>query len=271
MSVTAVRAVLRRHPIILCYHGVSDQRLDDDPEWLCVPPARFRRQVELLQEAGAEFVTMSELAARTNGTPPPGLAALTFDDGFQDNLTVVAPILAELGVPGTVYVATGMIGQPNRWMRPGSGLRMMDEGELRELSAANVELGAHTVTHPDMSALDVQACAQEVRESKARVEEIAGREVTSFAYPFFFYGPAAQQAVREAGFTSAVSGQGNGEWGDRYALPRALVTGKDDMPSFLLRISGMYEPLFNGLPGKAVRVTTRPARKLAARIKDARR
>ena len=167
-----------------------------------------------------------------------------------------------MGIPATVYVATGLIGQPHPHMPPESGVRMMVEDELRELAAAGVELGAHTVSHPDLRELEPGEQEREVRESREHVERITGAPVPSFAYPFFFYDDATQAAVRAAGMRSAVTGHGRGSWDDAYALPRALVTGKDGLPSFVLRVVGWYDPLFHSRPGRALRAATRLPRRL---------
>ena len=257
-AVALLRAVLRRRPVILCYHGVEDPPPTGDPEYLLVAPERFREQVELLRDAGANFVTVGDIASR----PVPGHAALSFDDGFEDNHSVVLPLLQSLGVPATVYVATGLIGQAHPHMPPESGVRMMVEDELRALAAAGIELGAHTVSHPDLRELPPDEQEREVRESREHVERITGAPVPSFAYPFFFYDDATQAAVRAAGMRSAVTGHGRGSWDDDYALPRALVTGKDGLPSFVLRVVGWYDPLFHSWPGRAVRAATRLPRRL---------
>jgi peptidoglycan/xylan/chitin deacetylase (PgdA/CDA1 family) len=143
-----------------------------------------------------------------------------------------------------------------------SGVRMMVEDELRELAAGGVELGAHTVSHPDLRELDPAEQEREVRESREHVERITGAPAPSFAYPFFFYDDAVQAAVRAAGMRSAVTGHGRGSWNDDYALPRAMVTGKDGLPTFLLRVAGWYDPLFHSKAGHALRATTRLPRKL---------
>jgi peptidoglycan/xylan/chitin deacetylase (PgdA/CDA1 family) len=257
-ALALLRYVLRRRPVILCYHGVEDAPAGGDPEYLLVPPARFREQVELLRDAGARFATVGDIASR----PDPGQAALSFDDGFQDNHSVVLPILQEMGIPATVYVATGLIGRPHPHMPPEAGVRMMVEDELRALSAAGVELGAHTVSHPDLRELPGAEQEREVRESREHVERITGAPVASFAYPFFFYDDAVQAAVRAAGLRSAVTGHGRGSWDDGYALPRALVTGKDGLPSFVLRVAGWYDPLFHSVVGRALRAATRLPRRL---------
>jgi peptidoglycan/xylan/chitin deacetylase (PgdA/CDA1 family) len=260
-ALAVLRAVLRRRPVILCYHGVEDEPAGGDPEFLLVAPARFREQVELLRDAGARFVTVADIASRRE----PGLVALSFDDGFQDNHAVVLPLLQAMAVPATVFVATGLIGRAHPHMLPASGVRMMDEGELRELAAAGVELGAHTVSHPDLRTLPAAEQEREVRDSREHVERIAGEGVTSFAYPFFFYDEAVQASVRAAGLRVAVTGHGQGSWDDPYALPRALVTGKDGLPSFVARVAGWYDPLFHSRAGRLVRALTRAPRRLARR------
>jgi O-antigen/teichoic acid export membrane protein/peptidoglycan/xylan/chitin deacetylase (PgdA/CDA1 family) len=240
------------------YHGVDEVPPADDPENLCIAPARFRAQIELLQRAGFELVTVAELAERAGGgEPPPGLASVSFDDGLEDNHRVALPILRELGVRATVYVTTGFIGRPNEWIgRPG---RYMTEDELRDLARAGFELGAHSVTHPDLSALGRDDCRREVRESVAAVEAIAGAPVRTFAYPFCRYGDDAVAAVREAGLVAAVTCEGRGDWSP-YTMKRALITGKDGPVSFVAKLWGAYQGAFASPPGRAFRAATRGPR-----------
>jgi O-antigen/teichoic acid export membrane protein/peptidoglycan/xylan/chitin deacetylase (PgdA/CDA1 family) len=266
------RSVLRRRPLVLCYHGIGVSPRADDPEYLRVDPARFRAHVEILAEAGATFTTLADLAARARSGPlPAGLVAITFDDGYQDNHDIALPILQELGVTGTIFVATGLIGKPNPWMRPGSGLRMMHPSELHAVAAAGFELGAHTISHPDLTAVDADTCRHEVAGSKEQLEAILGTPVTSFAYPYFLYDATARAAAEAAGFDAAVTGLGWGGFDDRLALPRALVGGKDGLTSFALRITGRYDPMFRHVTGAGLRVVTRPVRRLARHAIEMRR
>jgi peptidoglycan/xylan/chitin deacetylase (PgdA/CDA1 family) len=259
-TVSVLRELRERRPVVLCYHGVGPRNGQVDPGFLRVPPARFRLQVEALAAAGFEFVTVAELVARGGGgRPPAGLAALSFDDGMDDNHRVLLPILRELGIPGTVYVATGLIGRPNPWMGAGSRARMMTAAELRDLADAGVELGAHTVTHPDLSRVGRRECLREMVESKRTLEQVTGAPVRTFAYPFCRYSPEAVDAAREAGFAAAVTCWRRGSW-DPFELGRTVITGKDGVASFVLKLAGAYEPLFASAPGRFVRATTRSAR-----------
>jgi peptidoglycan/xylan/chitin deacetylase (PgdA/CDA1 family) len=166
--VPPLRGLRARRSLLLAYHGVALSDPGQDPHNLRVPPSRFRAHIELLLRAGFEMVTVAGLAERAaGGRPPPGLAALSFDDGMDDNHSVLLPILEEYRIPATVYVTTGLIGQSNPWLAPESGARMMTEHELRDLAAAGIELGAHTVTHPDLSLLGYDECLREPAGARA--------------------------------------------------------------------------------------------------------
>jgi peptidoglycan/xylan/chitin deacetylase (PgdA/CDA1 family) len=256
-----IAQVLREHrSVILCYHGVGSTHSRIDPGFLRVRLDVFRAQLDLLLEAGFEFVTVAELVDRARGAvPPPGLAALSFDDGMDDNHEVVLPVLRELHVPATVYVATGLIGKPNPWLAPDSAARMMTEAELQELVTAGIEIGAHSVTHPDLSRLDFESCLSEMTESRRTLERVTGQPVRTFAYPYCRYGAEALAAVRAAGFSAAVTCQGLGSW-DPYTLKRSLITGKDALPTFLLKLTDLYQPLFDSVPSRLVRSATRGLR-----------
>jgi peptidoglycan/xylan/chitin deacetylase (PgdA/CDA1 family) len=254
---TAVRA---RHSAVLCYHGVGPGTMQTDPGFLRVEPAAFRAQVGLLLDAGFRFVTVAEFAERADGQrPPPGLVALSFDDGMDDNHRVVLPILQEHEIPATVFVTTGLIGKANPWMPAGSGARMMTVDELRDLASAGFEIGSHTVNHPDLSELDYETCLTEMVESRRALEDVLGTSIRTFAYPFCHYGPAAVAAAKEAGFVAAVTCHGRGGW-NRYELRRSMISRKDGIAIFLFKLTDVYEPIYDSPPVRVLRAATRRAR-----------
>lgn len=257
----ALRALRRRRSVVLGYHGVGPSAQGEDPHFLRIPTERFELQLRLLIEAGFEFTTVAELAERAGGgRPPPGLVALSFDDGMSDNHSVLLPILRDLGIPATVFVTTGLIGQRNPWFSPGSDARMMTVDELRELDAAGIELGAHTVHHADLSQLGEADCMLEMVESRERLEEIAGTPVRTFAYPYCRYGPVAMEAAGKAGFAAAVTGEGRGSWSP-LEMKRSIITGNDGLPTFVMKLWELYQPLFESGPGRFFRATTRRIRR----------
>jgi len=93
--------------IVLMYHRVSDE-----PDYLgmAVAPGVFRRQLEVLRRR-ARVAPLLDLVRRLSGGAPleHDLAAITFDDGYRDNLDVALPILRSAGVPATVFVSIDFI------------------------------------------------------------------------------------------------------------------------------------------------------------------
>ncbi len=94
--------------VVLLYHRVID--LDCDPQLLAVNPQRFEEQMRLIAR---EFHPMSLLelgACVRRGSVPDRAVVVTFDDGYEDNLTIAKPVLEEYQVPATVFVASGAVG-----------------------------------------------------------------------------------------------------------------------------------------------------------------
>ena len=98
----------RRDPSfqIFIYHRVNDRSARFFPG---VPVERFRRHMEILARHATVF-PLGELVARAkSGSVPPRSAAVTFDDGYRDNYQHAFPILRNLGLPATIFLATGAI------------------------------------------------------------------------------------------------------------------------------------------------------------------
>ena len=105
----------RPAPVILMYHCVAAPARDT---WsLCVSPDRFRDQLAALRDRRTPVSATALVAALDEGRAAEDAVALTFDDGYVDNLVTAKPLLEAAGVPATVYLATGWIdsGRPYWW------------------------------------------------------------------------------------------------------------------------------------------------------------
>lgn len=267
MWLELLHRIAGERPVVLGYHGIGRARRSEDLFRLVVSPDHFRRHVELLLAAGFRFVTVAELADRLDGDPPPaGLAAITFDDGLRSNYTTALPILARLGIPATVYVTTGLIGGRSPWVGSAIEGQMLNEDEIRELAAAGWEIGAHTDTHADLSTLDYASCRDEIERSRAALEQLTGRDIETFAYPFGRYGDAAIAAAHDLGLKAAVT-TGSGSWAP-LELTRAMVSAGDPMPVLLLKLTDRYETLLTHPPLSTARAAGKQIRALAVRQTD---
>jgi peptidoglycan/xylan/chitin deacetylase (PgdA/CDA1 family) len=183
---------------VLAYHGVGEIANGDDPRRLIVSPRHLKAQVELLKRLRYRFVTAGELARGATGR----LAALTFDDGWENNLTVALPLLRQLGVPATFFVCPGLFGAQHPDVRGPSG-RLIDERGARRLAAGGMELGAHSMTHPDLRTLDDDELRYELTESRREVERLSHEPCLTLAYPFGFADDRETEAARRAGYRLA--------------------------------------------------------------------
>ncbi len=100
---------LPARPVILMYHRIAEPTFD--PWGLAVSPARFEEQLEMLNRRRSPM-GMNEFADRSRRRQlPTDAVAVTFDDGYVDNLKFAKPRLESAGVPATVFVTTGQIGR----------------------------------------------------------------------------------------------------------------------------------------------------------------
>ncbi|MDH6571456.1 peptidoglycan/xylan/chitin deacetylase (PgdA/CDA1 family) [Streptomyces sp. SAI-117] len=189
---------------ILMYHSVATDP-NDATRTLSVSPAAFAQQMELVAELGLTPIRTADLAARwRTGRPLPARPLLiTFDDGYEGVHRHALPVLAKHGFPATVFVSTG-------WIRgahdTGGGLdTMLDWDQVRELAAADVEIGGHTHTHPQLDQLDDTALRHELIHSREIVTDEVGTAPVSLAYPYGYSSRRVRETVRETGYGQALA------------------------------------------------------------------
>ncbi|HWN44815.1 MAG TPA: polysaccharide deacetylase family protein [Thermoanaerobaculia bacterium] len=231
--------------MVLVYHRVSETQ--DDPYGQAVRPETFARHLEILAREHP-IVPLRDLVERRYKD---GAVAITFDDGYADNLSEALPIAAK--VPVTVFVTVepvldggkfwwdeiagiepGLRGKLHSRLKglPGRERRGRiatlarkddaDRGrpltldELRDLaSRPGVEIGAHTLSHPSLALLPAVEQERELAVAKARLGEMLGRPVTLLAYPFGKPGDVSDETeglARRAGYRAAFT-----------TVPRRLV------------------------------------------------
>lgn len=221
---------------ILMYHYVEYVRDKGDTirQSLSLTPYTFEEEVKTLVDAGYTFMTNAELSDALSGRIPLPVkpVVLTFDDGYRDFYTDVYPILKKYHVKATVYIISGFLDYPNN----------MDGWQVRELAHAGlVEIGAHTVNHAWLKGMQRKELTYEVNQSKKTLEELTGKRVVSFAYPYGVFDVAAIRELADAGYTSAVSNiPGVDQYQThRYFLYRLRPGGKtgDSLLSWLSRLT----------------------------------
>lgn len=238
---------LRRIPILM-YHGITD-RLDGRGAYYetSTSPAAFARHLEFLHRRGYRAVDLARSVSwLATGAAPDRQVAITFDDGCRDFYTHAFPILNRFGFAATLFLPTGRIGTERRCL---DGQEYLTWAEVRELHAAGIRIGSHTVSHPELTGLPAADIDRELGQSKRIIEDRLGARVTSFAYPYAFP-ERARAFVRQIGTLLARHGYENGVTtiigtagarSPRYFLPRLPVNDWDDERLLAAKLAGAYD------------------------------
>jgi peptidoglycan/xylan/chitin deacetylase (PgdA/CDA1 family) len=215
---------------ILMYHSVSEQATTKFRRF-AVAPALFHEHMAYIHQHNYTPMTVTQLVrARTQeGTSlPEQPVVLTFDDGFADFYTAALPILQEYNFLATLYIVTAFVGKTSLWLQhEGEAQRpMLSWEQVASISAAGIECGGHTHTHPQLDTLSATQAREEIVQCKHILEQHLGQEIESFAYPFGYHTATTQRLVREAGYTSAcaVKYEMSSETDTPFSLARLIVS-----------------------------------------------
>ncbi len=221
---------------ILTYHsvGIRDHEMN-------VTSDEFRRQMEWLAEH-AEVLSLADAVEGAGGV------AITFDDGYRDNLTFAAPILAELGLSATVFVVAGRVGMRLAHDRNAETGALMTWEEIRNIESMGWSIGGHSLTHRCLSGLTLAEQTIEIRECTRLLEDNLGHRIEAFAYPFgsaLDFNQISKDLVRTHGYSYAVSNRYgvNAPGCDRWALHRIWIDRSDTRDSFRAKVLGGLDRL----------------------------
>jgi peptidoglycan/xylan/chitin deacetylase (PgdA/CDA1 family) len=243
---------------VLLYHSVSDRPAPSDA-WGAVSRAEFAAHVDAVEASGRVAIRITELAAalRAQRPLPDRAVVITFDDGLADTYEAMELLRAH-DLVSTVYVTSGEVGARDR----------LSPVQLAALAGLpGIEVGAHAVRHRRLDELDDAELADELRGSKAQLEDLTQRSIRSFAYPHGSYDGRVREAVIAAGFRSAaavknaVSHPGD----DPMAIARWTVTEGTPAARIAQVLEGMGVPLawtHERLRTRAYRTVRRRRRRL---------
>ncbi len=156
---------------------------------------------EINQEAFQQFLkAIVERGATTQplSATEPGVK-LTFDDGFQSNLTIAAAELAKHSMKATFFITTGHLVGKAECDVYGNNPKLTAD-EIAELASLGHEIGSHSVTHRDLTLLSDDELQRELTESKAQLEEIIKREITLLSFPYGLWNRRVLKAAQAAGY-----------------------------------------------------------------------
>ncbi len=200
--------VVKGKSVVLLYHRLGFPKLSSLVAGQYVAPRLFSSQLMYFKSRKWQSPTLSNIIEGYKSAEDLSNSYLvTFDDGYLSVYEHGFPLIKGAEANAVVYIVTSCIGGINEWDRKAGDReeQMMTVDQIRELADAGIEIGSHTLTHPHLTQVDDKQLNVEIADSKKRLEDIIGREVKSFSYPYGDYDNRVVDAVRKAGYSNAVT------------------------------------------------------------------
>lgn len=208
---------------ILMYHQIAALSQHRDPHRLAVAPKIFAAQMHFLAAHGYQHLSLQQAVDYwIQGVRAPHKAfVLTFDDGYRDILTHVAPVLCELGWSATVFLVPGWMQGARRQPANKPTVPLLTWADVRRLRDQGFSFGAHSQTHPRLTTLSDADAAWEMTVSRDVIEQELGEPVPFMAYPYGAVDERISHIAANSGYRAAC-GANRGVWG-RFNLWRATA------------------------------------------------
>lgn len=239
-AINLVSWLNRKRVPIICYHSVTSDTapVPHDPHKQHLPLRLFLGQLDFLQSK-YNVISLSDYVAarRARRQLPDYSIILTFDDGFEDFYSVVAPQLQQRKMPATVFVITDRAF--GRFVPKGE--TFLDWKQIRELAAAGIEIGSHSCSHVPLPELSLEEVAKELSESRTLTETNIGVSPVSLSYPFGQTSPSISALAESLGYICAIASDSGPNADDTsiYQLSRTVIASDDNVSAFAVRVSGL--------------------------------
>lgn len=224
---------------ILGYH-----RITDEADVLATTPGDFRRHLSAALEDGLQPLSLAAALDLLEAPVAGRFFCVTLDDGYRDNRSLALPILAELGVPATIFVPTSVIDRTASFTWYRDPPEALDWDDLRSLLATGlIDIQSHTRTHRSLARLSDRDAVDEIAGSKADLERHLGHRVTSLAFPAGIYRDRTIVLAREAGYRATLTTLSGLNPGGRtlHELRRTMILTGDTVADVRAKLSGLLD------------------------------
>jgi len=191
-----------------------------------MPVSVFREQMKLLYDNGYHTVLPDQQSDRHVGGNQKSFI-LTFDDGTESQYTNALPELNRYGFKAVFFIMTVTLGKPG----------FMSREQVRLLSDNGHLIGCHTWDHHNVKSYGVSDWITQLQRPTRLLEQITGKPVRYFAYPFGSWDPAAIYRLKSQGYMAAFQLAGPADKDNpSFTIRRMLVDGHWPASRFLAEL-----------------------------------
>ena len=188
-------AILAKKQVpVLCYHHIRDSKPGQSETFktYSVTAAQFADQMKALKDSGYQTILPDQLYNYLvyNEELPAKPIMLTFDDSIEGQYTIGVKEMDKYGFKGVFFLMTIPIGKP----------RYMTKENIKELADAGHAMESHTWDHHMVTKLKGDEFDKQFSGSNKTIEEITGKKVTYFAYPFGIWGASVFPELDKADY-----------------------------------------------------------------------
>lgn len=225
---SSVDAIQERKDIpVLCYHQIRELRTSDSKraQDYIVPPAVFAAQMKMLSDSGFNVILPDQLYAylKYGKSIPNRSVLIQFDDGDLSQFEVAKPVLDKYSFKASFFIMTVVLGKKG-YMNAEQVKQLSDEGHI---------IGSHTWDHKNVKTFTEEDWVTQVDKPSARLQQITGRPIEYFAYPFGLMDHKGAEGLSARGFKAAFQLIGKvDETLPLFSIQRYIIPGYYDMKRF---------------------------------------
>ena len=220
VAADATTILSKKEVPILCYHNIKDfsSSASGMIKSYTVKPPAFAEQMKALADAGYHTILPEQLNNYLvfDGPLPEKPFMITFDDTREEQFSIGAAEMKKYGFKGVFFIMTVSINRPG----------YMSKEQIKKLSDDGHVIAAHTWDHHMVTKYSGDDWNTQLVKPKAKLEDIIGKPVTDFAYPFGLWNTAAIPELKKSGYKMAyILSTKRDSIDPLYTIRRMIVSG----------------------------------------------
>ena len=220
VAADATTILSKKEVPILCYHNIKDfsSSASGMIKSYTVKPPAFAEQMKALADAGYHTILPEQLNNYLvfDGPLPEKPFMITFDDTREEQFSIGAAEMKKYGFKGVFFIMTVSINRPG----------YMSKEQIKKLSDDGHVIAAHTWDHHMVTKYSGDDWNTQLVKPKAKLEDIIGKPVTDFAYPFGLWNTAAIPELKKSGYKMAyILSTKRDPVDPLYTIRRIIVSG----------------------------------------------